>query len=393
MNKVKLIEIINDIFGYIDNGKDISYNTGLVGHPALYVWHSKEELNNEMNRIIENKNDYDKYDVYYYAQQLIKYMIGKYDSHTSLHFIDSYTLPIEVKFIDDKLYIINSNNEIFIGSYINSINGIDIKLVINELEKTISYANIDYLKLTIEYDILNTSILCSLPVLKNATTFEIETNKGIISFDINKKEELKTYDKKENYTIEKNGNTTIITYNFCRDEEKMAELIKKLNDNICDNYIIDIRGNPGGNSSIALPLINFLTDKNVVVISDEKVFSSARMFLISMKNIGAYLIGKSPATPISCFGNNVISKKYTDLNLRLNVAANYWYYDKNLCCTGISKKDFLDKFTKIKELMDYKYVDIDYECSLKLEDYINKTDSVLKTSLEIINNKQVNKHF
>ena len=62
----------------------------------------------------------------------------------------------------------------------------------------------------------------------------------------------------------KNGMSTeviddccIIHYNSCRDKDKMEQLISKLREesNI-KNYIIDLRYNGGGNSSVIKPLIN-----------------------------------------------------------------------------------------------------------------------------------------
>lgn len=115
--------------------------------------------------------------------------------------------------------------------------------------------------------------------------------------------------RKQNYNLEIIDNTAIITYNSCKEEEKMIELIDKLNNiNNIENYIVDLRGNGGGNSSINKHLVNYLKGKNIVVLCDERVFSSAKMCLIDLKNLGAKIIGSNPGTPISCFGICVMQK-------------------------------------------------------------------------------------
>lgn len=73
--------IINDIFDFIDNGIIKTKDKIFAGHPGLYFFHSKEDLLREINSLL-NKDNYNKYDIYYLVNKLIKYMLGKYDSHT-----------------------------------------------------------------------------------------------------------------------------------------------------------------------------------------------------------------------------------------------------------------------------------------------------------------------
>lgn len=234
----------------------------------------------------------------------------------------------------------------------------------------------------------NINILKSIPTMNIEDQIIIETDKGMIQFDINK---LPDYNysgfNKENYNLEIDDNIAIITYNSCRDEEKMIKLIEKLkNLSDVDNYIIDLRGNGGGNSLINKHLVDFMEDKNVVVLSDERVFSSARMCIIDLKKIGAKIIGTPPATPISCFGNNIIKKSYPDMKLKFTGSTVYWYYDESLKHHGVEKKDWEDAIKKYPNLLEPVFVDVDEEVELTIDDYINLNDPVLKRAKEIIRN-------
>lgn len=396
MTKEALIKRINDIVEYITNGS-VEYDRIYNGHPAFYILHTKEEFDKELQSVIENKEIYDRYDLYYYTNYMFKYMLNQYDSHTQMFFTDSEYLPIKIRFIYDENtekhipYIVDGAESLikYKGSKILKINDIDIKEVINQLEKIICYACYDYLKIILEYQLINSNILNSLPIMKKSNFIKITTDKGDITFNIENLEIYKDKTKKKNYTLEVVDKTAIITYRSCRDENLMKELVNKLSDmKDIENYIVDIRGNGGGNSSINTHLVNFLNGKNVVVLCDERVFSSARMCMIDFKNNGAKIIGTNSATPISCFGNCVMQLEYKEENLRVMGSATYWYYDKDLKCYGIYRGEFEDALKRNPDLLDPVYVDVDELVELTLEDYINNNDSVLNNALDYFNKQK-----
>ena len=78
----------------------------------------------------------------------------------------------------------------------------------------------------------------------------------------------------------------------------MLDFVKKLKqiskDNNITNFIIDIRGNFGGNNTVIYPLLDFLKNSNfnVITITDRNVFSSGRFALIDLINIGSKTIGE-----------------------------------------------------------------------------------------------------
>lgn len=151
----------------------------------------------------------------------------------------------------------------------------------------------------------------------------------------------------ENYSYEIVNDCVVIHYNSCRDKDKMEELIKKISKIQVDKYIIDLRYNGGGDSSIIRPLIEFLKGKKVVALINEYVFSSGRMALVELKKIGAYVIGTNISTSLNAFGNNPSEYKIDGTELIVKRSSNYFLYDSDYNCESFSKNNFLSTL-KIK---------------------------------------------
>ncbi len=388
MTKEELINKINKTVDFLING--IAERKGQIyqGHPNFYVMHTKEEFDTELQSSIQDKDSYDRYDMFYYTNHMFKYMLNQYDSHTRMFFTDSKYLPMTIKIIDNKPYIIDtteSNNDIK-GSQILKINDIDINTIISYLDNIICYASTDYLNIILEAYLTNVNTINSIPIINKSNLIKITTNKGEKVFDTNHLERFKDTTIKPNYNLEIRDNTAIITYNHCKDEDKMIKLVNQLNqlDNI-NNYIVDLRGNGGGDSSINRHLVDFLANKNVTVLSDERVFSSARMCYVNLKNNGAKIIGTNPGTPISCFGNNLLEKTYDDMNLVVTGSTRYWFYDENFKCHGVSKEYWDEAIKQRPDLLNAVFLNVDEKVELTLDDYLNKTDSVLDYAVNSFN--------
>lgn len=387
MNKEELIIKINDIVTFITDGRVKLFNQTFNGHPNFYITHTKEQFDKKLDSILKEKS-YDEYDLYYYTNYMFKYMLNKYDSHTKICFINDKYLPIKIRFFNKAPYIVDCDNDYkkYKGTKILKINDVNIERIISELEKIICYSSDNYLKIELEKHLSNVNILNSLPSVNISNKINITTNKGEITYDLNHLNEYKDKEIKPNYNLEIINKTAVITYNSCRDEEKMNNLIKKLSKmNNIDNYIIDIRGNGGGNSKVNKPLEKFLKDKKTIVLCDERVFSSARMFLITLKNQGAIIIGTPPATSINCFGNCAMQKELKQMNLKIMGSATYWYYDENFKLHGYYKDDFNKTIKENPRIIKPFYINVDKKIELTLEDYINNNDSVLNYALKLIN--------
>ena len=96
LNKNETKKYIIEIFDFIENG-DLKFK----GHPGLYFFHTKKELEEKTKELL-NENKYDEFDIYYITSLLIKFMLGRYDSHTKVSFKDNVYIPIDFT-VEEKL--------------------------------------------------------------------------------------------------------------------------------------------------------------------------------------------------------------------------------------------------------------------------------------------------
>ena len=380
--------IINDIFDFIDNGIIKIEDKIFVGHPGLYFFHSKEDLLREINNLL-NKDNYNKYDIYYLVNKLIKYMLGKYDSHTKIYFENDNNLPIRFKIYNDRVYVIEHSSDIknCKGGILISVNGVDIIQILKELEGIISFSTKEYLNVNQELMLSSINALKSLPSISSNNdfiVFKILVNNEVKNIVINCRILYKPIKEKkfQNYSYEILDNAVIVHYNSCQNKEGMEHLINNLNlIRDIDNYIIDIRNNAGGSSTIIKPLLEFLKGKNIVVLINEKVFSSGRMAYVDLKNIGAYSIGSDISTSLNCFGNVPGEFLLKDLDLFVKRSSTYWYYDENLLCHGFEKDTFSDYFRNRKELLEPKILHPDEYIIPSIDDILNNRDPQLEAAI------------
>lgn len=394
MNKLETKKIVDKIFNYIDNGEvKTEYNT-FKGHPGLYFFHTKEEFEKILNLYLQ-KEEYDRYDIYYIVQRLIKFLLDKYDSHTRMWFQDDVVFPIKFKIENNKVYVINVAEDLenIIGGELVSINNISIKQIINELEQIICYSTEEHLETTISNYLTHFNILKSLPSIDNNITkanYKILYNgveKNII-FDESKKYNNYQDNIKENCTYEIKDDILIIYYNSCKNRDKMNKLVEEIKQEKNINYyIVDIRNNSGGDSSIIDPLIEFLTDKEVITLVNEKVFSSGMMAMMDLKRIGSYTIGTNVGTSLNYFGETPDKFDLNNLGLSIKRSNRYWYYDEDLNCKSFTKGKFEEYFKDKKELLEPIIFKPDKFVDLTVKDIISGNDVQLNSAIEYIKNQ------
>ena len=394
MNKTDVKNIINKIFNYIDSGEVITEYDTFEGHPGLYFFHTKQELNKMIDSYLE-KEKYDRYDIYYIVQSLIKFLLDKYDSHTRMWFHDNVTFPIKFIIENNKIYVINITTDLerVIGGKLISINDVPIEQIMNELEQIICYSTKEYLETTISNYITQINILKSLPSIDNnikKISYKILYNgkeKEII-FDI--KNNYKDYKEniKENCTYEIKDDILIIYYNTCKDRAKMNKLIEQVKQeeikNNIEYYIVDIRNNSGGDSSIIDTLIEFLTNKKVVTLVNEKVFSSGKMAMIDLKRIGSYIIGSNIGTSLNYFGETPGKLDLNNLGLSIKRSNRYWYYDEYLNCKPFTKGKFEEYFKNKKELLNPIIFIPDIYIKTTVNDIIANNDIQMEKAIKYI---------
>lgn len=148
-------------------------------------------------------------------------MFGQYDSHTRLIFKNSRcSLPIQLKYIDKKLYIVKTsvNYENINYGYIKKINGVGIDQLISELELIVPYSTIGFFESQIESTFKNMFKMKSLPSVANdidIDSFHYTIVKNDVEMDVNLFPEDFSFSNDTNYSMEINDNVMIITYNSC----------------------------------------------------------------------------------------------------------------------------------------------------------------------------------
>ena len=395
MNIKETRATISKIFNYIENGVEKTSFGDFYGHPGLYFFHTKEEFTTMLDKWLD-KESYDRYDIYYIVEKLIKFLLGKYDSHTKLYFKNSIYFPISFKMQDNDFYVVNIIDEYkdIVGGKLVSINNIPVEKVTSELDQIINYSTEEYKSVMLTSGIKQLYILRSLPSISNnidRIKYQIEYNGKIANICFSEKEKYSKLKSTlpENYSYKKVDDILIIHYNSCKDIEKMKKLVEKLKsmESNINYYIVDIRNNSGGFSNINHILVDFLTGKNVVTIINETVFSSGRMMFVDLKKIGSYVIGTNISTSLNAFGNVPGGLEIEELGLIVKRSNTYWYYDSNLKCQGFTKENFSSKFKDKKELLEPRIIEPDEYVYNNVDDIISNKDAQLERAVEYIKSK------
>lgn len=384
-------------FAESKRGKELDkkyYNESM--HLDFYFLHSKKELNNFINTFLKNNKINDDYDFFYFMNCIIKYMSGHIDAHTRLIMSNNNNAyPLSIQSINNKLYVTRCSEEKYSYSELLEINNVSISKITEELEKCTSYGTTNWFFNRLHSDLNDKNILLSLPSIKNnAKYIEYNTSKGIIKYEINKdyskelalirKEDFKQYQIKDNILIFKYPKCT---NKFIPDIKKIKNLIHDNNINI---FILDLRGNSGGKSSLIEPLIKYLkhTRLKLVTLVNKSVFSSGRMAAINMLKIGSKIVGQDIGTPINCFGYIFGNGELPNTKFTFNFSRVYWYEDKKRhIIKGIYTKKKLHKFPK--SFFEPKYLEIDYYINLTIDDYKSEKDVMLEKCCDWIKNNKL----
>ena len=338
------------------------------------------------------KDKYNQYDLCYIMNSLIKFMLSRYDSHTRILFREERYLPIELKIEDNEVYIINVPSKFnkFKAWKVLEINGVIVNKLLDEIEEICCYSTEEYLRARQVSILVDIDMLRTLPSIDSANfKFDFLVGDGVhrevISFDINNLvDEVEESFLPKNYSYELINDCIVIHYNSCRDKEKMKDLIEKINKTHVDKYIIDLRYNGGGDSSIIRPLIEFLKGKRVVVLINEYVFSSGRMALVELKKIGAYVIGTNISTSLNAFGNNPSEYKIEGTDLIVKRSSSYFLYDNDYNCTSFSKDNFFEYFKDKTELLEPIFIKPDLEVKETVNDIVTRRDRQMMAAFQYL---------
>ena len=361
-------------------------------------WHeiNKQNLDYIYNQLISTMNINDEYSFKYFMDYIIKRLSGKEDAHTKYLKID--LIPLNFKMFDNEI-LINYPDDIR-GYKLESINGIKISKILEELEEIITYGTDGKRRYEIEKALFNKYVMFGLPSLRgqDSLIYKVEDNEGrIIKKEYVKKE---TYDDMFNYDNYRYGNNAeyrfidnCLIYNhssiqqgFELDIKNAIDKLSKEDLSAIDTIIIDIRGNTGGNSALNKLLIDFLKkhlDKKIICLTDYRVFSSGRFALKDLIDLGAITIGEEISTPINCYGNSNLIE-IDDYHFLVSNC----YFHPLLNWGASSKQEFEEKFTE--DIKKPYIFSPDIVINQTKEDYLNDEDTILNYALEYSKTKKIN---
>lgn len=371
-------------------------------HLDFYFTITKEELNDYIGEVLKKYKLIDKYDFFYVANVILKKVFSVYDSHTKLVWDNAdFNLPIRLKYINNALYIIRTdeeNKDLLYGKIIK-INNIEINKLIKEIEDMTSFSTMEYLVRQIEIILYNGIKMRALPSIdSNSYEFEYELLIGdeIVKRTLTKSEEnlLDINKSKDNYFYELKDDAIYIVYNSCKEvyDGQMLEFVNKIRQlaelNNINKFIVDIRGNVGGNSSIINPLIDYLRGKEVITLVDEYIFSGGRFAILDLKNIDSKFVGTKIGTSLNCFGN-APTIKFDEFILP--ISNKYFYFDTTYNLESFRYATNSEEFAKLKQNPKYFIPQIfepDYYVLNTIEYYKNGLDLQLEKAIELLNIKK-----
>lgn len=371
-----------------------TFNEFITKYEEIHVnpWHSisKEEFMKKKDELLTTMDVTDVYTFTYFMKYLIKILCGTKDTHTI--FDMSSNLPINFKIIENEV-LINYPNDLK-GYSLLSINDIDINDILNELDKVVSYGTEGKKLFELEKALFNELLLFSIPQFRkvNELSFKMKSpNNEIITRVFKKNEQYQESFNMNEYLYSNNNgtfkivnNTLIYNHKSVQQEyestiQESIEKLSKMDLTSINKIIIDLRGNLGGNSILNKPLMNFLSnhkDKQLITLTDRRIFSAGRYALVDLINLGSITIGEGIGTPLNCYGN---SKRFT-LNKYYTFVVSEMYFDPIRKIEVATKENFKKLDKSILEDVIFKP---DYFITQTKEDFINNKDTILEFALTL----------
>lgn len=361
-------------------------------------WHeiSESELDKLYNNIVSNQDINDDYSFNYLMNVILKRLSGEVDAHSK--YDDVKMIPMNFRIFGEDVIINYPDN--LKGYELISINGYDIKDVLDQLDDVITYGTEGKRIYELEKALFNKKKMFGIPMFRGTDSLVMSFKKvdgSIITREFKKDEE---YSEEEmfDWDIFAYGNVgtygvkdkkLIINYSSVQNKfksniENMMVEISKLDLSEIDTIIVDIRGNTGGNSGLNKPLIDFIikSKKGIICLTDYRVFSSGKSLLVDLIKLGAITIGTGISTPLNCYGNS----DWIEYN-GYRFSSSSCFFAPNYEWSASSKEEYKsevrDEFITPVIFMPDVYIE------QSKEDYLNGIDNVLEYALSMENEKSL----
>jgi len=292
---------------------------GLKNNPE-----AAQRLSDKLDRVIQNLSNYDNDDQV--ALDLSRAIASVRQMHTSLKWDIEKVLPFELFMDNENLYVTATffDHKQILYSRLVEINHYPVNKIIEHLSDVISRDNEEGLKVLVPSYIRLPSVLHGLGIIENKDEMDVTFEKDDGSnetmtvrtvnlndfrsqhFNPNESNLLYLKHKKENYgfSLLSDERALYIAYNYCEESPNYSmnqfaeEILRTIRENPLQRLIIDLRFNPGGDSSVIQPLMEKLklekkVSDRVIILIGRGTASSAIMNAIQFHEIfGALLIGE-----------------------------------------------------------------------------------------------------
>lgn len=354
-------------------------------------WHaiSKPEIEVIADKLISNMDIDNDSTFKYFMNYLIKRLSGESDAHTKIQLQNVY--PINFRIFDNEVLV--NYPTTFKGAKLVAINGVPIIKIMDELDEIITYGTIGKKKYELEKSLFDRVTLFGLPSLckYQEISYELESLDGE-KMCINFKRDEK-FDMDKMFSVSKylygnvckyviQDNVLIYEHSSIQNKfkEQIEDSINRLKDEDLQNvntFIIDIRGNLGGNATLNSYLIDFIkenSNKKIICLTDYRVFSGGRYALVDLIKLGAITIGEEIGTPINCFGNS----HWINID-GYDFSISECYFHPSFDYSASSKEEFKNIPSFLLEPMLFK-PDL-LVCETK-EDYLRGEDIILNQAIK-----------
>ena len=374
------------------------YEEFLENYKQIHVnpWHEidEKELEKIANDLLQKYEVTGEYSYCYFMNYNLKRLSGKSDAHTI--YKPNAPIPMNFKIFDEDVLVSYPSD--LRGSKLVSINNVDIQQILKELEEILTYGTLGKKRIEMERALFSRCLLWGLPSLKGSKEliFQILTrDKTLVTKTYEAKKdyqnEMFDYEKYlygDNATFEIKNNCLIYHHSSCQSiyKDKITEAVASLYQlaisNI-DTIIVDLRGNTGGNSAFNDALMAFLkqSHKNLICLTDYRIFSAVRFALRDIINLGATTIGEGISTPINCYGNS--SKVNIDGHI-FSISNAYFHPFQDISIW--SKEEY--KKLATSDVLKPVYFNPDIEVNEKEEDYLMGEDTILNYAFMYIEQKR-----
>lgn len=345
---------------------------------SSHAFEKQEKINSSVAKFIANLGNIDNISNEQYISYLMKLCALFKNAHISLKNKDEEEyrfLSQHLLYLHGKVYAI-LNDELLL---VDKIGGKAVEDVCKKMSGYISYETDEWLGAQLN-KMLNFGILYrflgidySIIELKNGQKLTNSLSKEFFDYY----EYFPPYYKRTQYEYSYAfpcSSIIKINYRCCHEHSDgdflafTREVEKEIEGRGINAYILDIRGNTGGNSEIIWPLINLLKNRNMTgcVLTDNRVFSSGTFAAYyAKKTLNAALIGQPLAQENERFGQGSGEIVLSD-TLSIRITEKYFKFSDVFKNSGAIKPDI--------------------EVPLTIEELQNKEDKTLEAALQYLQN-------